>query len=375
MIYVRASSCDRIMSCNFSSIKPEMKIDTSGPFTYFGNCGHSIMAKIVKHDMTTLPDISKELENFQVDPTQERSLRIACHIGLKEYRDTISPSIDRQHLISETKHSRQIDDDHTLTGHPDLACLLHDQKTLFCADWKFGEVSNHWNQLKAYVFILLQYYPQVENVLLGQYFFRENDKVVREFTVEHIMEEWLVDFKQALASDTLKPSWDSCKYCHVMDCKARDRLSHDTIATLSTVDHTVTTAVAMADRYEDVKLVQKKIDQYKEHLKDQILMTGEAIQLTNGNVLDVEDDHRDTLYLNEAIDVLKGYFKPDSLEDLITLLSPCITMKKGALEDLIGQRAPNRMKGKEKTRIKDEMDAAGAIKTKSFKTLKLQKGK
>lgn len=372
LIKTRASSCDRIAICHYSSIQPEMKIDNGGKWTNFGNAGHSIMADIVKHDMVTMPNISKVIREYEIE--DEKALRISCHVGLKEYRDIIRPSIDRNHLITETKHERQIGKDHMLTGHPDIACLLTDQKTLFVGDWKLGDVSNHWHQLTAYAYILLQYFPQVENVLLGQYFLRVNDKTVREFSVDHIMNKWAPQFVEYLNDDSLKPCWDACKYCPIIDCDARERLSQATGKALSVINHNQSTALALASKFEDVKLLQKKIDQYKEHLKDEILITGEPIYLPDGKMLDLIDGHRSTLYLFEALDVLKGYFGSQSTDELLQLLSTCVTIKKGDLMEIVSHRAEHGEKGREAKRVHDEMEMVGAIKTKTHQKLALKKG-
>jgi hypothetical protein len=370
LITVRASSADRIMLCNASSAKPELHIDTSGPWSNFGNAGHAVMAEIVKHDLTALPDMSKAIEEYGIE--DDKSLRISCHIGLKEYVDVIRPSINRNHLISETKHSRKIGDKWLLTGHPDIACLLHDDETLFCGDWKLGEFANHWSQLRAYAYILLQYFPGATKVLLGGYFLRVNQREVKEFTREHIEEEWATSFVEALEGESFKPSWDSCKYCPILDCTVRDTLTRTTMASLREISSNQSTAVALASRYEDVLLVEKKIAQYKELLKDYMLINDEEITLPNGKVLSMAEGGRDTLYLHKSMGILYDYFGEGT--DLPTLLKDCVTLKKTKFLDIVGKHAGRGAIGHAKRDIMKQLERVGAVERKTHHKLSLKKG-
>jgi len=372
VIKVRASSADRIMLCNYSSINPTVKYDNSGPWSLFGQAGHEVLAEVVKHDLTRLPDISPALDKYEIE--DERSLRISIHIGLKEYVETIRPSINRDHLISEEKQTRQLRNKYLLTGHPDIACLLNDGETLFVGDWKFGDVANHWNQLKAYAFILLYLFPGVKQVLLGAYFLRVNEKSVKEFSKEYIEGEWADEFYNALEGDSYKPCFDACKYCPVLNCEAGDNLGRSTMSSLATVNDSESTALAMASKYEDVQLVERHIQQYKNHLKNHLMITGESITTESGKVLSLIDGHKSTLYLHEAIGVLGEYFGAGNTDQLLKMLKDVVTIKKTDLMELVGRHAAYRMKGKEKKRITEEMELSGAIKTKSYKKLALKKG-
>lgn len=371
MINIRASSCDRISICNYSSKEPEMEVDSSGPWANFGNAVHSVMADIVKHDLTALPDISKVIEEYEIE--DEKALRISCHIGLKAYTTTIRPSINRDHLITETKHSRPIGDKWTLSGHPDIACLLNDPTILFVGDWKSGDRADHFSQLKAYAFILLKYFPGVETVLLGTYFIRIGQEDVRSFSREYIEEQWADSFITCLEGESLKPSFSSCQYCPHHECEARDKLNRATMASLTEVNSDMDTALIMANQYENVKLLERKIAMYKEHIKDSLLLNDEPITLDNGKVLELIESHRSTLFLVDALDVLKDYFSVNT-DELMILLKPCVTLKKTKLLDVISGHAARGMKGKEKVRILDEMESVGAVEDKMSYKLILKKG-
>lgn len=371
MIKIRASAADRIFGCNYSSIKPEMLVDTSGPWSNFGNAGHEIMGQIVKHDLTYMPDLSKAIDEYKVE--DEKALRIALYRGLKEYKEVIRPSVDLETLVSEERMERKLNDKYLLTGHTDFAALMTDHSALFASDWKFGNVTDHWNQLKSYAFLLFQQFPGVDRVLLGAYFFRNNERSVKEFTRDHIENEWRHQFIEALEGETLRPGYDNCVYCPVITCSARDTLARSTMTALATIDEDQSTAVAMADKYQDVQLVKKFIDKYYDHLKDHIKMTGEEIPLSNGKVLGLIQGHRGTLYLWEALPLLKDYFDMDN-DELIEHLKSCLTIKKTDLLDIVGRSAGYKMIGKEKKRITEEMESAGAIRIKTFDKLTLKKG-
>lgn len=372
LINIRASSADRIMLCNYSSINPEMMVDTSGPWTNFGKAGHSVMGQVVKHDMTSLPDISTAINEYGVE--DERALRIACYVGLKEYKETIRPSLDRNTFISEEKMSRPLRGNYLLTGHTDLSGMLIGGDTLFVGDWKFGVVTDHWNQLKAYAFILFHYYPSAKTVLLGAYFLRENEKSVKEFTREYIEGEWADQFYEALESQSLHPCFDACKYCPIVTCQARDKLGRATIKSLATIDDNQQTAIAMANKYEDVMLIERFIAKYKEHIKSHLQITERGIVVDSGKVLTLIQGHRDTIYFSKARRILSDYFGTETDRELLELLVDCITIKKTALLELVGQHAAYRMKGKEKKRIAEEMEQSGAIKTKLYDKITLVKG-
>ena len=92
-------------------------------------------------------------------------------------------------------------------------------------------------------------------------------------------------------------------------------------------------------------------------------------------MIDVVDGHRSTLYLWEALKVLKKQFGDCSTDDLLELLASCVTVKKTTLMDIVGQHTERGEKSGAKKRMEESMDRVGAIRTKSYKKLELRKGK
>jgi len=235
--------------------------------------------------------------------------------------------------------------------------LSHDGKTAAVGDWKTGRVErNYRRQLMAYAYALRaeRGMPASGEIVAVVVWVR-----LGTFDVERFTDTDLDDFRAGVVARSkdigrVYNPGESCVYCPMrLECPARQSYLNASAGLLESMSPRAMTPADMGALYSRAKMLGAALDDYHGALK--MLLKEGPVETGHGTVLQLKDVERDTIDPQRAWPVLTGLGLND--EDL----ARCVKMGKGALMDVVGERAEKGMKGKRRAMVLKELENAEAI--------------
>ena len=162
---------------------------------------------------------------------------------------------------------------------------------------------------------------------------------------------------------------EHCGYCQRRDeCAAYRHALGTAAAALAPVTEAPLTPAALAALYPQRSMLRRALDAYDEALKA-TLESGVRLPTGDGGEVYLDEVRRKTIDPRIAWHVLRDAgFTADEL-------ASCMEIHKGAVEDVVGAKAPARGKGKAKAEIMERLREAGAVSVTLSKRLATAKSK
>jgi len=254
----------------------------------------------------------------------------------------------------------------TITGTPDLiAQIPAETPTLVVWDWKTGtgSIGDYLDQLLGYAWLAQKKHPEYKTCKIIVAWVR--DRAVEILDVDDaVMTDWEKRLKWALAHpEAYRPSEHACRYCGSVECEARAAYMRGAASALMKVEGGLVPA-DLAKLYPQSKALAKALRQYDAALR--IALAQGPLDIGNGKVISLAAQPRKSVGVEKGLPALKASLPGVDLE-------PCLSIKTGELKKLISGTAAQGQKGKEIERVMGELEAAGAVETKTSEVISVRR--
>ena len=347
---MRCSSLPRIFQCPQSRHKPEgIMIDQTSDAAEMGTLVHKVIADYIR--------------GYEVDwNAYTVEVKYLVNNGIKFYQMLVDDYGLTLRSIEEPIEKG------SLTGTPDLVMTSEDGD-LYVIDWKTGRVQrDYMRQGQGYV-----------SCLADEGYFIIADLRTGEYEVSKYTQENIKAFRKELAkvakSEAYNPS-EACEFCpRSHECDARGVLVRSHIKDLLSLDGVVElTPALISDAETQVGIIKRIIKNYDDAKKMLVAEHGE-ITLSDGRVMSIEDNERETIVLNKQL--LDNLPDVIGVRDIDTALEQIgeITISKSAITNAI---KANKMKGEKIGELieskMEKMRNLGATKTITISKITKKKG-
>lgn len=362
----RASEAPLAMVCPASVNGPEdeIRIESSNPAGLIGTAVHAIIERLI--DNLVLPEywdkIAASIHDFSPNEYQEiKQLAFGAKKFLLEYN--MEGTIDTEVELTYEQ----------ISGHLDVLVLpIEDGHPVFIIDWKTTRLDIDYSaQMLFYAWLVRCKYPDVKRIRTAVVYLRDQTVDVKEYTADDI-----ALFAKRYAKEVM--NWDGrtyrpgghCAYCpRWLACPAQKKMIEETSTALTYRNpNFLVKADEMIDFYERVGAVERRIAQFREHVKARIQAEG-PIQGKDKS-LELVTQSRDTIDARKAWPLMESHLLDEEI-------AQCVSIKKGELLRQIGDSscAPGTNKGHKKKLFMQALDEAGAVTTKEYETLRLKQSK
>lgn len=353
-IRVRCSSLPRYFACASSAGEAEAFINGSSDESDLGDAAHEALGCVVLNVDPDLVDIAKR-QGVDHDELE----RLVAY-GRKAWRELAK-------YFPAPKVEERLESDYA----PGTADILHaDGVTLVVGDWKSGRIRrNHTEQMAGYASAALEKFgaPESGEVTSCVIWLRDLEAEVVVWTVAEL-EQWRAryDAQQARIGKEYAPG-EHCGFCPLrLECRAHQNYLTTSATALMTAPPATVTPQLLASLYPQSRALKKALDSYEAALKEQLEQHG-SLAIGDGTVISLGEGTRSEIDAKAAWPILED--EGLSRDDINGLLS----VGKGALEEIIGSRAPKGTKGKRQAAVMDRLRTAGAVLTKSFTKFETKK--
>lgn len=327
--------------------------DTTDPTATNGTCVHAACDYLV-HSGERPEDISLFASHYEADPDFVGRSTYYAEMYWREHG----------HLFPEPQTEVPLPltiGDHDCPGHADVLSVRG--KALL--DWKSGYRTDVdcVDQLRGYALAACREHGLEEITAVVVWL---ADQTTQSWTWTHgELEQWAADLAAKLDDPPVYVEGDHCRYCpKFFTCPAQKALMRSTITALagSSEEGTKIQAADLGRYYSTVQAVERLCEKYRDMLKAAITRDGKVA---------VDDDHDLELQTQtrQEIDPLTAWPVMTSYVGGAEALAPAVKVSKTKLLQIIADGAPRGQKGKRKDALMAELEAAGAVKEKSFQKL------
>lgn len=253
-------------------------------------------------------------------------------------------------------------DGHKLTGHVDVMSYVEEEDELRVLDWKTGRKQRDFlAQLMAYSLLAIAGRGGVmpKAITCTVVWLRDG-----ALETVRIMPEQLTAFLSDLTSAVRMVEGkgyrvgDYCENCpRHHDCPARTALVRSSIREIADID--ANTILALGDRlpmvYAGVKCAEGACKAFRDALRE---LASKGPVTAGGKVYELNEIQKRIVDPLTAWPVLSGHLTEAEL-------APAVKISLTALMDAVAAKAPARGKGRAKIALTEQLEAAGAIKTKA----------
>ncbi len=237
-------------------------------------------------------------------------------------------------------------------------------------DWKSGfrTDADAKEQMRAYAYLVGRTY-NLDRVQATVVWLRDQTYQSWEWTSDELV-EWAFAFVEHVNGGPGRyVAGDHCRYCpSCFSCPAQREIAANTIASLQAIDPGNEIELRrMGDLYPAVQHVERLCETYRSLMRTMI-QTGGPLELAGGRKLQLADTNR------REIDPLKGWAimasRFETTEDMASFLTVGIT----EMLRMVAEKAPRGQKGESKKALMAELEAAGAVATKTTQSLRVVRG-
>jgi hypothetical protein len=358
--HVRPSSMPRAFSCPSSLAPTNAPINAHGDESDLGHAAHKALAQFV---MASEPDLVAIAREHGVDVDDLEPL---VAFGRKAWGDIgrYFPGVFTERLINSDLGKGTVDL-LSLTHEP--AADLH--STITVGDWKSGRNRReHRRQVQAYAEAARQSFgmPASGKITTIVVWLRFAEIEVMQFTAED-----LDGFRRDFAA--LEPRigkeyapGEHCTGCRrEYECEARAAFLRSGANALVAANQDGITPARLAELYPQAQMLEKALEAYRTALK--LALVGGPLPIGNGKQIELVEAHRAIIDPRAARPVLEANGFTD--EDIARTL----TVSKGAIEAIAGERAPKGTKTRHQAAIINALESAGAVTLTSYTKLQQTK--
>lgn len=372
---IRASRSDTAWECAESVVlDPEaIRINQPHELTELGSAFHE-WAQSIESDERSDPTVIAQRYGVEAD-----ELDMLCAFAMIAERD-----ISKWFTGSDTeiKHSHICAFDcppytHLrLSGSIDRRKIV-DKKIHRHLDYKTGYLDGGYDhQQRCYAFLAVANDPEIESIYSAVSYVRLGWWEAKTYTREELL-AWFEDFMLRLRNGlgSFNPA-DHCGRCDRMHgCPGAKAYTQNSLAILSngavqvelTAENKTTIGPLVAQTLRDVRFIEKRCAEFRAVLKLQIQKVGPVPSGIDGKVLGIVKANKRSLDAQKAWPILSKRMTRDEIN------SAC-SVSLGKCQNAIAAKVETG-KGKARTAIAEELQAAGAIKTAVTESLKETKDK
>ena len=352
VVQVRCSRLPLFFECPSSAQATAVRYDPSGDAAVLGTAAHAAMALVVLGQEVDLAAIAHEHE------VDEDELGRLVAYGRQAWAEL------RPHLPAPRVEQRV---DSNVTG--GSADVLHaDTDSLVVVDWKSGWVRRHHrHQLTGYAHAARAQYgmPTSGHVTVATVWLRFGEIEVDRLDDDKL-DAWEREYEALTAEigSTYNPG-PHCAFCPAqLTCEARSAFLRGATAALASAQRAgAMTPEDMARLVPQASMLRRALDLFDSALREHVRAAG-RLPLGDGTALALESRRRREIRARAAWPVLTADLGL-SEDDLDRVLS----VSKGALEEVVGERAAPRMKGKDRAAAMQKLCEAGAVIERPYQQL------
>ncbi len=365
MITIRASSVPRISVCAASAQPPSQRVNWSSEYSRLGTATHRAFESHVQRQSFDLDDIAKDERVEVADLRRSFGFLLSAWSTASQWFP--EPQIEKQ--LEWTDQKRGI----TLTGKPDVVSVRG--KDLRVGDWKSGFIDRDAGpQLKAYCFLAAKQHgcSETHGIQINT---RLRGGEGWQWSIQDL-EEWWDGFAGQILSGADKFSAGThCQFCQRWaECPAGRkylRQASEALIEVSGRDLIENYGEGMEDSRlvelaEQRKMVADACDLIQAMLKREVCSRGGQIVHADGkrSLVITETTNRPILF-DKGEAILR-----DRLGDR---LAECLSVKKGAVEEIVKADAPRGGKGHAVDDLMERLDEAGALGAEPVQKLEIKR--
>jgi len=347
---IRAGEADIVAECGLAATPPEREIDDSGADAALGSAVHDSLQAWVEAGCNGEPEPQPHANQHGVDPQVVAEFALAAPAALKEIREDMSKP--RAEVKVEGGGIR---------GRIDLLSLRHASIKLFSAgliDWKTGRdpiASSKPRQRLAYASAVEAVHgmPSTAYIYAAEVWLATGDILEARYDLDMI-EGFRARLADRLKHRTARPG-SHCRYCRRRhECDERDHYLRSSAQALMLVDKDMTTGAALAELWDQSRLLKSALDQYDKAV-DLALEEHGHLDLPDGRRIEHMTIKRDNIDARKAWPVLREVgFDNDDINALLKV-------SKTTLLNAVAKRAQRGKKAAAKADTMTALDLAGAI--------------
>lgn len=372
---IRASRCDTAWECAESIVlDPErVRINQPHELTELGIAFHE-WARSIESDERSDPAVIAQRYGVDAD-----ELDMLCAFAMIAERD-IGNWFAGSDTEVEYSHTCEFDcPPYThlrLSGSIDRQKIV-DEKSWRHLDYKTGYLDGGYDhQQRCYAFLAVINDPEIEEVYSAVSYVRLGWWEAKTYTREELL-AWHRDFMLRLRNGlgSFNPA-DHCGRCdRLHGCPGAKAYTQHSLAILGdgtvpvelTVANKATMGPVLAQYLRDVRFIEKRCQQFRAVLKMQIQNVGPVPSGIDGKVLGITKSSRRSLDAKRSWPILVQHLSQDEINGACSVsLSKC--------QDAVAAKMETG-KGKARTALAEQLQAAGAVKTAVIESLKETKDK
>lgn len=356
VIRTRPSAMPRVWDCPSSMEPAAHPLNVPTDEAALGTAAHKGLAV---HVVGLDPDLAAIAAEHAVEVDDLESL----------YRYGTKAWLELERYFPEPVAECQLDPTDITTG--GQADVLHsDGRTLVINDWKSGRVRRNarW-QMGAYAYGARAELGMPSSGVItttvvwlrfGEFEVLEwDDAALDQFRARYIELEGLVGKQYAPG--------EHCSFCpRQAECGARSAFVRSSANSIASLESTAVTAEQLAALYPQAQLLERALKSYRAAVRSEVMRLG-GLPLPDGRTLQLAERQLTEVDPKAAWPVLIEW---GLTEDE---LARCTSIGKGKLEDLVGEKAPPKMKGKHKAQLFERLREAGALTTTTQQRLDVAK--
>ena len=351
---IRPSSAPRAFECPSSMLEAVAPINSLSDSSDLGTAAHEALAEHVRGGEIDLDALALDTG------TDVDDLSTLVAFGKKAWAE--AGRLFGRDVQTEVALESDITD-----GRTDL--LRADDQAIVVGDWKSGRVRRSYRrQLQAYAYAARATFgmPSSGTITAVVVWLRFGEFEVMQFT-DAQLDQFRVDFLalERQVGRQYAPG-EHCTFCpRQFECEARTALLRSTTTALSVANEDALTPERMAELYPRVQALEKAIEAYKTALRLQLARG--PMDAGDGRQLELVEARRAVIDARLAWPVLQSVgFSDDDL-------ARCVTISKGEVEAVAGEKAPAREKGKRKAALVRALEEAGALHHTTFTKIQITK--
>lgn len=349
------SSLPRFKYCASSALPPTVRINIPSDESSLGHAVHHILACVVLGAEYELADVAKQHGCDEVELAKLVSYGIKAWSEIAQYFR--SPLVEQR---VEGPKSRG------------LADILDIDDIYTAGDWKSGYVRrDHQEQTAGYLDAAREVYGPSPS---GRYrsfviWLRYGEIEVVEWS-DADLDRWraAVTKQETRIGKDYAPG-EHCGHCHRrLECRAFELYLLQAASVVADVtQRDRITPEELAAEYTKTRMVGKALEAYDKALKIVLGSLPNPLPIGDGRVIGLAEGSKSEIDARKALPLLKesGFTAAD--------LNRVTSMSKGAIEEIVGERAAKGMKGKDKAAIVQRLREAGAITTTTYLKLEARK--
>jgi hypothetical protein len=370
---LRCSALPPAFLCGASVRPGELVIDEANDAATMGtaaHAGHAVMVETGRVQWDAVPELARE------HGVPERELRVLLALGQRVWNEIRESTPNASAEVAFSYHGDLVheDDRFVLTGHVDVIGLSIGEATVI--DWKDGRLDrDHGHQWRGYAFLALMAHPELQRVLGGIVWIREQEFEPYSMTREQAL-EWLDRLRSKVVH------WDGkyrvgnhCTYCpRAHECEARKALVRrdveaftDEMTVAQVEDSNLIAAIPANDLIEGLLMadrVRLYAERYRDAIRDYVMQHGDVTGDEHALVLKHEE--RRGLDTRAAWPVLESMLDDEQMPDVIEV-------KISKVEDLVAKAAGKGKGAAAKRQLQKALDDAGAIHTTTITKLSVRR--